>query len=189
MERERDGRCVLLVQDNAEAIEQWVAELDAQTDLDLLAGIGRLISSPQDIGHSWDDAALALHLLSQPRSSSKTLAFEQFDLSASLLANAEHSGTKLQADHILNGLRANKLYWEALLAYLSCDLNVQRAAQQLYLHPNTLRYRLQRVEEVYGHRLSSVRALVNLSLALDFELSDCRADSGSLATPPTQHLR
>ena len=37
-----------------------------------------------------------------------------------------------------------------LLAYLDCDLNIKRTAEQLVVHPNTVRYRLRRIAELTG---------------------------------------
>ena len=39
---------------------------------------------------------------------------------------------------------------ETLRAYLDCDLDVGRAARALYVHPNTVRYRLRRIGELTG---------------------------------------
>ena len=37
---------------------------------------------------------------------------------------------------------------DTLLAYLECGLNAERAARRLFVHPNTVRYRLRRVREL-----------------------------------------
>jgi hypothetical protein len=43
-----------------------------------------------------------------------------------------------------------------------------------------MRYRLQRVEAIYGHPLSDVRALVNLFLAVDAESGEDASRSEEL---------
>lgn len=65
-------------------------------------------------------------------------------------------------------------FGELLLAsvamYLTCDLNVSAAAERLVVHPNTLRYRLAKYEDLVGVRLGSVRTTTELTMALDLRL-------------------
>ena len=55
---------------------------------------------------------------------------------------------------------------ETLRTFVSCDLDRRRASRQLRVHPNTLDYRLRRVEELTGLRLGSPSDLVLICLAL-----------------------
>ncbi|MGB3697789.1 MAG: helix-turn-helix domain-containing protein [Gordonia sp. (in: high G+C Gram-positive bacteria)] len=55
---------------------------------------------------------------------------------------------------------------EALRAYLAHGRNIPRAAESLYVHVNTLRYRLARFEELTGRSLESTDTIVELSLVL-----------------------
>lgn len=55
---------------------------------------------------------------------------------------------------------------EALRAYLANGRNIPRAAETLYLHVNTLRYRLARFEELTGRSLESTDTIVELALVL-----------------------
>ena len=52
----------------------------------------------------------------------------------------------------------------SLHAYLEADRNVARAAAGLYVHPNTLRNKLRRVEELLGVDLEETNTLVDLAL-------------------------
>jgi hypothetical protein len=51
---------------------------------------------------------------------------------------------------------------ETLLAYVAADLSVKGAAERLYVHPNTVRYRLQRISEVVGRDVRSFEELMDL---------------------------
>lgn len=55
---------------------------------------------------------------------------------------------------------------ETLETFVDCDLDRRRAAEQLHVHPNTLDYRLKRVEELTGLRPSVPEDLLLLTLAL-----------------------
>lgn len=58
---------------------------------------------------------------------------------------------------------------ETLRAYFECDMHVGRTAQLLYLHPNTLRYRLSRFEHLTGTRLRDVGDAMDVWWALSYE--------------------
>jgi DNA-binding PucR family transcriptional regulator len=53
---------------------------------------------------------------------------------------------------------------ETVLAFLTNRLNVEATADQLFVHKNTVRYRLARAEEVLGRPLSQRPAQLELSL-------------------------
>jgi hypothetical protein len=55
---------------------------------------------------------------------------------------------------------------ETLEAFLACELDRRRTAQQLHVHPNTLDYRLRRIAELTDLELGRPRDLVLLELAL-----------------------
>ncbi|WP_082966986.1 CdaR family transcriptional regulator [Mycobacterium sp. 852002-51163_SCH5372311] len=59
-----------------------------------------------------------------------------------------------------------------LRAYLACGMHVERTAKRLFVHQNTVRYRLTRFEELTGASLHETEALVGLWWAL--ELSGMR---------------
>ncbi len=56
--------------------------------------------------------------------------------------------------------------YETLAAFLACSGSWSRTARQLHLHVNTVRYRIQRVEELTGRDLSSLEDRVDVFLAL-----------------------
>jgi DNA-binding PucR family transcriptional regulator len=49
--------------------------------------------------------------------------------------------------------------------YLQCDCNLQRTGEQLFLHPKTVRYRLDRVEELAGIDFATQRHRFDAELA------------------------
>ena len=56
-------------------------------------------------------------------------------------------------------------YSPAVIAYLETG-EQQQAAQRLRVHPNTLRYRLERIREITGLDLEDPETRLNLSVAL-----------------------
>jgi DNA-binding PucR family transcriptional regulator len=62
-----------------------------------------------------------------------------------------------EKDHLLASLNV----------YVDCNRNVVKAADALFVHPNTLRNRLRKVEELLGRSLEETRTLVDLSLGFE----------------------
>lgn len=59
---------------------------------------------------------------------------------------------------------------ETVVAFLSNDLSVNDTARRLFLHPNTIRYRLGRAENLLAGSLSSPLMLTDLTLVLEAEI-------------------
>jgi PucR C-terminal helix-turn-helix domain len=54
----------------------------------------------------------------------------------------------------------------SLRAFFESDMHVDRAAEQLFVHPNTLRYRIGRFEEITGANLRNPRSVLEVWWAL-----------------------
>lgn len=87
------------------------------------------------------------------------------------------------ADLVLGGLDGladedRTLLLDTFGAWLDADGSAAETAKRLFVHPNTVRYRLRRLEERTGRSLSNPRAVAELSLAYEI---DCAmvADAGS----------
>ena len=64
-----------------------------------------------------------------------------------------------------------------LRAYVDCDLNARRAADQLHIHVNTAHYRLGRIAERTGCDLRRVGDLIELLIAARLADAETRAES------------
>ncbi|WP_245537815.1 PucR family transcriptional regulator [Tsukamurella paurometabola] len=58
---------------------------------------------------------------------------------------------------------------ETFRAWVAHDGNVKDAAAELYVHPNTVRHRLRRVEQLTGRSVNSPRELAELCLAFEVD--------------------
>ncbi len=63
-------------------------------------------------------------------------------------------------------LHGNPALREALLAWFAHDLDIVAAAKALHLHPNSVRYRLSRLEALLGRPLRSPATIADLHIAL-----------------------
>ncbi len=145
----REARCVALVQgpfpDLGEA----------------RAGIGRPVERIADVPRSFRDAQLAVGRVQQG-----TLAYEDFDLATLLLSEVAPEHIRPRVQELLAPLHANPPLLEALVEYFARDMDVNATAEAMHVHPNTLRYRLSRVEKLLGRSLRQPATIAELSLAL-----------------------
>jgi hypothetical protein len=84
----------------------------------------------------------------------------RFDLTARRLVPTELQRLRHEDE------RVGRVLSQTLVALAEADLNVRRAASALYVHPNTVHYRLRRIAELTGHDPRRFRDLVDLLAAL-----------------------
>ncbi|MDA0173812.1 PucR family transcriptional regulator [Solirubrobacter taibaiensis] len=135
---------------------RWVALVDDEGPIG-----GRPIHGVEGVPRSYRDAVLA-HERGLP-------AYEAFDLPALLLADADPELVRPRVDALLDPLPAPVL--DALKEFFARDQDVSAAAAALHVHPNTLRYRLGRVEALLGRSLRSPATIAELMLALSTRAS------------------
>jgi PucR family transcriptional regulator, purine catabolism regulatory protein len=158
-----DARLVILAQGH-ELDREWVAEVSAD-GIPTRAGAGRLIHRADEVAASHNDARIALSRLARAGAGG-FVRIEDLDFAEWLVTGAAPGQLSKRADQTLGNLRAHQEMYDTLVAYLRADLNVKVAAQRLHLHPNSLRYRLGRIEQLLDRRLDEVPAIVDLYLAL-----------------------
>ncbi len=64
--------------------------------------------------------------------------------------------------------KAGIVFVETIAIYLEQAVSLEAAARMLYVHPNTVRYRLRRVADITGYPVSDARAAFAIRLALAF---------------------
>jgi PucR family transcriptional regulator, purine catabolism regulatory protein len=155
----RDGGLVALVQADPAALRAGMEALEAAA-----VGIGRPVGEHAAIPDSLRDARLAVQRVERA-GERRVLAFEEFELGLLLLSEAPARRIEPKLREWTEPLRSQPMLWSAVQAYLAADLDVARAAQSLHLHPNSLRYRLTRVEKLLGRSLKQPATIAALHLA------------------------
>ena len=163
------GHVALVVEGAGDLLEVWTANL-AAAGLAVRAALGRAVETPSRLVDSHCDARLALNFLDRTEAHpGRVLRFEDFDLVDALLSAADPAELRARVDLILDPLRDHPQLLDTLVAYLAVDQNVNTAAEGLHVHPNSLRYRLGRVEELLGRSLRDPSTLTDLYVALRAE--------------------
>ena len=127
------------------------------------AGIGRPVEAIAAVRESLRDAELALE---RATAENAVVAFEHFDLGTLLLSEASPERLEPKVAELIAVLRENPALHETLVAYFEHELDVPATAAELHLHPNSLRYRLSRIEELLGRSLKRPATIAELHIAL-----------------------
>lgn len=164
---EQEDRLIVLLQGGDE-LGALVGEhlAGAQT---LIAALGRPFLLRHGAVESLRDAELAFdHLEHDPRFR-RLLRFEDFSLIEWVIADMSADRLRPKIGELLDEIKRNRMLYETLVEYLDADLDVGHAAKALHLHPNSLRYRLGRIEELLGSSLHELSTISSLYLATTFD--------------------
>jgi sugar diacid utilization regulator/putative methionine-R-sulfoxide reductase with GAF domain len=168
---------VLLVETSTDPSQLRDAVLDIVGQLELAgykasAGIGRACSSLTDYVDSYQDAHTGLDLALRRPEPGHVLTSADLGIYG-LLGRGEQGRRNLEtivAQSLGPLVHADATggsdYVRTLDAYLGNDRHLERSARALHVHPNTLRYRITRIQEVLGVDLRDVDTRFLLELAL-----------------------
>ena len=131
----------------------------------LVAGVGRRIDRIDEVPASYHDATLAAHHSLSGKTDS-VVSYDHLGFSIRLLADLGHEQMMDWTNRILGPLQGKPLLMEAIETYFDHDQDITSASRALQIHPNTLRYRLSRVEEAIGSSIRSPATITALHLAL-----------------------
>ena len=83
-----------------------------------------------------------------------------------LYLSADREELARQSSRLLRSILGNEDLLRTLEVYLAEGENGKRASERLFVHPSTLRYRLQKIEKLTGKDLSDSDDRFQLRLAL-----------------------
>ncbi|MBI3978512.1 MAG: helix-turn-helix domain-containing protein, partial [Chloroflexi bacterium] len=170
-----DGRLVALVpaaMSGKRLAEDAVsAVLPVVGTIAISAGVGRPHVGAEGVRTSFREARAALEIGIGLYGSGKTVAFDDLGAYRLLYALREHPELLAFFSETLGALqqydRENDTEMlRTLEVYFACDGVLNRAAEQLYLHRNSLAYRMRRIEEITRLSLDSAEARLHMHLAL-----------------------
>jgi PucR family transcriptional regulator, purine catabolism regulatory protein len=126
-------------------------------------GIGRAAVRLTDLALSGSDAQVALTIAGED---TPAVAYE--DLPPGVIWALEVPAQRLgpRFDALVDLLAAQPSLHEAVVAWFEHDLDVVGASKALHLHPNSLRYRLHKLEEALGEPLRRPSTIAGLFVAL-----------------------
>lgn len=139
----------------AEFIKQIIEKISNQLALKNVSGsAGSFYDSAKQINESYKQALNVLNLKEKyPENLEDTFLFEdlgvyQFIEELFEIRKASHRQNKYIERLRLYDKKHQTSLTDSLQAYLNCDCNVYQTAKELFIHPNTMNYRLKRIREV-----------------------------------------
>ena len=141
----------------------FIERAGAGVGAELRAGLGRARESITELSGSYREAAIAL--AAARAGSSSSLAVYGEVLMEELILR-ERAVARRLARTILEPLDQHADLLATLVAYMTHGPSLPSVAKRLYLHPNTVAYRLARVKELTGRDPKSPAGVAELFLAL-----------------------
>lgn len=158
-----------------ETVEHWVAdfdkELESRTNLPrLVFGISEVPCASGDIAGAFTHARQAAAVCRVGDGSPLTY-FDDVKLIATLIDIANEAAVESYVDGTIGKLieydaRKHTDMAHTLETYLDCSGVARHAANALFLHPHSLRYRLRRIAEIQGIDLTDPMERLSTHLAL-----------------------
>nr|WP_296773440.1 PucR family transcriptional regulator [Rhodococcus sp. (in: high G+C Gram-positive bacteria)] len=182
---QRNDSIVLLLCDD-DAIDLVCAEL-VESRPTMIIGIGREVMALDDIRSSYRDARIAVqHMALQD--GRQVLRYDDLDLVTQLIGEVPADRFSAKAEAIVKLLEDNPARLEALRAFFAKNRDIKAAAESIHLHPNTLRYRLQRLEEDLGRSLQEASVTASLYCVLE-RMADISSSKADELAERTEHAR
>lgn len=167
---QRGGRVVLLVQADEAEVERLAHGLTGGAGATAAApapataigvgGHGRLHGG---VERSHREAELAVE---HAGGEQPVVRFDALGTTTAILGEIPLAQVGARAQPLFERLARQPAALETLIAYFEHDLNVSTTAVHLHLHPNSLRYRLSRIEEAIGAPLRTPAVIAAVYLAL-----------------------
>jgi len=146
--------------------------------VDFRIGLGGPGAGAESVARTYRDALLALSYASTDE---PVLALSELGSLQSAVAGADLATRQVIASHAARFAalpeETQALIAETVRAFAAASLNVSAAASDLGLHPNTLRYRLERIADQTGHDPRTFAGLAELVCVLEGKRSWCEAAS------------
>ncbi len=167
------------------ALDDWLGLLAATHDVGLSEAFADLVSAPRVERAARRAARVAVRrgtfaatsggassgADAAAPSSGMIVRFEDVDLATWLLSARGQSAIAAKVSQQLAPLLDRPDLVETAIVWLGSGLDIQASAEALFLHPNSVRYRLRRIEELLQAPIFSPTVIANLYLAFHDRLA------------------
>jgi hypothetical protein len=147
------------------------AVLDRHPGADVVAGIGGSCREAGEIARSYTEARSAIDAARRMPRAPAVVAFGELGVLRLLLQVPDLGELRAFADDVLGDVardgRTGADLLGTLVEWFRCNGSPQRTAGELHVHPNTVAYRIRRVEEISGLRLDHHRDRLLAQLACE----------------------
>jgi len=154
---------------NSAVLDEWLTKAGTELVVGTSEPFGELASTPL----AFREAETALEIARRrtvraghhPGAARTVVRLDEVDLASWLLARREAPQLEDKLRKFVHTLNLDSDLTDTLIVYLALDQDVGRSAQHLYVHANTVRYRLRKCEELLGSSVRNTTTVANLYLA------------------------
>lgn len=141
--------------------DRLVAGVGGESD-----GVGRIARSLEQARAALDSAPDAQRLGPDSVGSPRCLVFDELPLSSWMLHHDRNGSPAAKARDVLAPLHSNPAIFDTVVAYFAHGMDVATCAEALFIHPNSVRYRLSRAEQTLRISFQEPAAISDVYLAL-----------------------
>ncbi|WP_239464050.1 helix-turn-helix domain-containing protein [Glutamicibacter protophormiae] len=157
---------------------QCIAWLGEQCE-NLAVGLGEASGSLSRIPELLRGAELAAKVAlrdteHQPGGEGLLLRADDLDPATWMLARIDSPLDRQRLVRFIAPLREEPELEDTLVAYLALDQDISRTASQLFVHQNTVRYRIKKAAELLGGNMAEARLVAGLYLSYERRIIDIR---------------
>lgn len=135
------------------------------------AGVGSVFNELNELMKSFKEAESAIEYARKYKNEKGLILFNQYKIQALLNNVSDKVNLINYCDEVLETIRLHDeinhtAYIKTLRCYLYNDLNPSQTAAEMYIHKNTVLYRLTRLNELFGINLDNLQQLTSLYLSM-----------------------
>jgi purine catabolism regulator len=147
------------------------AEFSQHERLSVSFGVGRRMEDILDLRLAFEQATVALEIGQVINGPAAVTHFDELGFYRVLFASRNRGEMNRFSHDLLMPLlesdrRNNSELMRTLEVVLKCNGNLRTASRELFIHYNTLRYRVSRIEELTKLDIQSYQGMLNLQMAL-----------------------
>jgi DNA-binding PucR family transcriptional regulator len=136
----------------------------------IIIGIGRPCEELRRLRHSFEEALSALQVLQRLNSQHGVLSFADMGIYRILLQSASAQQLLDFSNDTMKPIRDHDARWKTdlevtLRTYLRAQMNTQKTSEALFVHPNTVMYRMRKLDLVCNIDIKDLKELLRFQLA------------------------
>ncbi|UYI48841.1 helix-turn-helix domain-containing protein [Vibrio natriegens] len=151
----------------SERIDKLISRLSDHDSHTFHIALGQVFSEPKDVALSYQSAKQVLAVGKQFYPEQRKYLFDDLRLPVLLapLADIWQGEQIIDSVNLLNGKDKSGQLLKTLDVLFECDGNVKECANAMFIHRNTLRYRLDKITEITGLSTTDFVGLAELYIA------------------------
>ena len=138
-------------------------KIEAKYQTECKIGIGTFITEENPVRRSYEDANTAIMLEEIMDDNTKVMSLQDFPVILQLIVKdadenfLERIIQSTLGSLIRNDRKKGTALMETLKVYIACDGNIKETAEQLYIHRNTMMYRIRQIESLTKRKMSDIK--------------------------------